>query len=82
MSTVAYHRLAPAARETIRSEGYTIAGYVRAYDPDGMWRGDACGCPDDRCKDGFHHEPWDDCGCLAAILRDPSIYGLQLAARC
>lgn len=33
------------------------------------WRGDACGCPDDRCI-GFHHDAQDDCGCLPVLLVD------------
>lgn len=82
MSTITYHRLTQIARSTIQDHGYSVADYVRAYDPDGQWRGDACGCPDDRCRDGFHHEAWEDCGCMEAILRDPSVWGLKLAARC
>jgi len=36
------------------------------------WRGDACGCPDDRCI-GYHHDVDDECGCLAALLDDPEV---------
>jgi hypothetical protein len=48
--------------------GVTIAGYVRWNFPDGAWAGDSCGCSDDRCRDGYHHEPNEDCGCLDALL--------------
>jgi len=34
------------------------------------WSGDECGCPDDRCANGFHHMGADDCGCLPAMLGD------------
>jgi hypothetical protein len=37
---------------------------------DGKWGGDACGCFDDRCANGFHHTGPDDCGCLQAMLDD------------
>lgn len=66
---ITYHRLTPAARSEIQWAGFTVADYIRAEFPDGEWRGDRCGCSDDRCRDGFHHEPWEDCGCLAAALR-------------
>ena len=37
--------------------------------PDAGWHGDRCGCPDDRCRDGYHHDGGDDeCGCLPAVL--------------
>jgi len=64
-----YRALTPDAKATIRAYGLTIAEYVRSQGySDGEWRGDACGCFDDRCKDGFHHELDDECQCLPAIL--------------
>lgn len=30
---------------------------------DGVWRGDTCGCSDDRCI-GYHHSANEECGCL------------------
>lgn len=36
---------------------------------DGRWRGDACGCPDDRCA-GYHHDEHEECGCLAVLLEE------------
>jgi hypothetical protein len=62
--------LTPIARSTIQDYGWTVAGYIRRWCPDGQWRGDRCGCPDDRCRDGYHHEIHEDCGCLIALLTD------------
>lgn len=48
----------------------SIDDYVRFLqpdDPEGPWRGDECGCPDDRCI-GHHHEPGEQCGCLLAMI--------------
>lgn len=67
---ITYHRLTPSARAEIQWAGSTIADYVRRWDSDGQWRGDRCGCPDDRCR-GHHHELHEECGCLAALLREP-----------
>ena len=71
------------ARRRIQAFGLTVAGYTRYHFPSGKWGGDACGCADDRCKDGFHHMPDEDCGCLPVLLRqyadslkgDGKIYG-------
>jgi hypothetical protein len=56
------------ARERIKASGLTIARYVRYHFPSGRWGGDACGCADDRCKDGFHHYPDEECGCLPVLI--------------
>lgn len=65
--------LTKQARETIKYWGWTervtIAGYTRHYFGDQGWRGDRCGCVDDRCI-GYHHEERDDCQCLPALLDD------------
>jgi hypothetical protein len=63
-----YHRLNDQAKATIRDYGWTIAEYVRVYGDEGEWHGDRCGCFDDRCMDGFHHDPWEECGCLVVLL--------------
>jgi hypothetical protein len=72
--------LTKQARETIKNywidlgdkgiRHLTIAGYVRyqGYDSVAAWGGDVCGCPDDRCANGFHHSGVDDCGCLPVLL--------------
>lgn len=62
-------KLNQIARETIKSAGATIASYVRHYSRCDEWRGDACGCVDDRCI-GYHHDECDECGCLSAWLAD------------
>ncbi|MGZ4521921.1 MAG: hypothetical protein ACXVXO_00675 [Mycobacteriaceae bacterium] len=64
--------LAREAREQIKVarmyvDGVTIAGYVRHCFPDGVWHGDRCGCPDDRCV-GHHHDAGEECGCLDVEL--------------
>lgn len=68
---VTYHRLDPTARAEISDwgvAGVTIAGYVRWTWPDGVWRGDRCGCTDDRCL-GYHHDAdGEGCGCLPVLL--------------
>lgn len=62
-------RLNATARATLREAGITQAAWARAnYSPDGKWRGDQCGCPDDRCANGFHHFGADDCGCLPVLI--------------
>lgn len=60
-------KLSTEARATIRESGVTIAGYTRHHFADGVWRGDACGCSDDRCI-GHHHDERDDCRCLPVLL--------------
>lgn len=61
-------RLNKAARARIQASGLTVAHYVRYHFPSGKWGGDACGCSDDRCKDGFHHQPDEECGCLPVLI--------------
>lgn len=57
------------AKAVLRDAGITQAAWARAnFMADGKWWGDACGCPDDRCMDGYHHYPDDECGCLAVLL--------------
>lgn len=61
--------LSKAAREEIKLwPDVTIAAFIRHYSPDGIWHGDSCGCPDDRCKDGYHHEPNEECHCLPVAI--------------
>lgn len=61
-------KLNAAARSALRDAGISQAAWAREHFADGRWHGDACGCPDDRCKDGFHHEPDEECGCLPVVL--------------
>jgi hypothetical protein len=62
-------KLNDAAKAVLRDAGISQAAWLRANGyADGAWGGGACGCPDDRCKDGYHHYPGDECGCLRALL--------------
>jgi hypothetical protein len=56
------------AKATLRDAGFTQAEWIRIHGYDGKWTGDICGCPDDRCANGFHHYGADDCGCLPVLL--------------
>ena len=58
------------ARATLRDAGVSVGMWVRANygQPGDTWTGDVCGCPDDRCANGFHHMGVDDCGCLDVML--------------
>lgn len=63
-------RLNNEAREQLRAAGISQAEWARRnFCADGIWGGDACGCPDDRCI-GFHHDEHDECGCLPALLAE------------
>lgn len=56
------------AKTTLKDAGVSQAAWARAnYSADGIWRGDACGCPDDRCI-GYHHFKDEKCGCLGVLL--------------
>lgn len=62
-------KLNDTAKATLRKAGISQAAWARAnFMPDGKWSGDQCGCPDDRCANGFHHLGTDDCGCLPALI--------------
>lgn len=37
--------------------------------PETEWRGDECGCSDDRCI-GYHHDKGEECGCLPALIEN------------
>jgi len=64
-------RLNYQARETLRWAGFTtrewaiLHGYASAAD----WRGDECGCTDDRCI-GHHHNADEECQCLPALIEE------------
>lgn len=65
-------KLTQQAKDTIKWSGTldrstTIAAFTRHWFPDGVWRGDACGCVDDRCI-GYHHGAGAECGCLDGWL--------------
>jgi hypothetical protein len=60
------------ARQVIKEHGVTVAEYIEHLygRPGQTWGGDVCGCPDDRCANGFHHAGVDDCRCLPVLLDD------------
>lgn len=62
-------QLSVTAKDTIHDAGLSIAAYVRDQGIGGRWRGDVCGCTDDRCV-GYHHDPGEDCLCLPVLVRD------------
>jgi hypothetical protein len=62
-------QLNETARAVLRRAGVTPAEWDRANWGNGTtWTGDSCGCPDNRCANGFHHMGADDCGCLPTLL--------------
>lgn len=53
---------------SLTSSTATVAEYISYEFPGSTeWRGDACGCTDDRCT-GHHHSAEERCGCLDAQL--------------
>lgn len=75
-------RLNYNAREHLKWNGITQAAWARWNGwRDGVWRGDACGCPDDRCA-GYHHDDDDaECGCLRSLVDDFAAQALAAAGR-
>jgi len=60
--------ITPDARQVLRAVGLTLPEWAREQGwLDGVWRGDHCGCSDDRCI-GYHHDVGEECGCLLALL--------------
>jgi hypothetical protein len=59
------------ARETLRWAGITPGQWAKrhGYESAKDWRGDECGCTDDRCI-GYHHDATDECGCLPALIEE------------
>lgn len=64
-------RLNYAARETLQLAGLTSRQWAQrhGYASAAEWRGDECGCPDDRCI-GYHHDAEEECGCLPALINE------------
>jgi len=63
-------KLNAAARAAIREAGFTLAQWSLMWGYRNGWGGDQCGCFDDRCANGFHHDGVHDCGCLETMLSD------------
>lgn len=64
-------RLNEDARNALSAAGLTMAAWTRRHFGTAAtsWRGDSCGCPDDRCI-GYHHDAQDECQCLPALLAE------------
>lgn len=68
------------AREVIGARGVKVADYIKFASGGETWHGDRCGCPDDRCANGYHHDGGDDqCGCLPAVLDEMQGVGVWAA---
>lgn len=69
MGEKAMTRLNYAARETLQLAGLTSRQWAQrhGYASAAEWRGDECGCPDDRCI-GHHHDESEECRCLPALI--------------
>lgn len=65
----AWAGLSQHARLLIMGAGVTVQAYTEHHFPDGVWRGDECGCTDDRCI-GHHHLDHENCGCLPVCLEE------------
>lgn len=62
-------KLNDTARAELRTSNVDPAEWpqLNGYGPGEEWRGDACGCTDDRCI-GHHHDEAEPCGCLPALI--------------
>lgn len=60
-------RLNDDARVTLADHLVAPREWTKHHQGYGRWRGDACGCPDDRCI-GHHHGADEPCGCLRVLL--------------
>jgi len=62
-------RMNSQARIRLGYEGLTTRQWaqINGYEGAADWRGDACGCTDDRCI-GYHHGASEACQCLPALL--------------
>lgn len=60
--------LSAEARGTITECGVTVREYLDFWGHVDGWRGDVCGCSDDRCED-YHHDAGEECFCLPVLLR-------------
>lgn len=55
------------ALQTLRDAGISEAEWAGRHFGGTEWRGDECGCTDDRCI-GYHHDEYEECGCLPVLL--------------
>lgn len=61
--------LTDEAVTTLDLAGISPREWARAHTGGTVWKGDACGCPDDRCA-GSHHAAAAPCDCLAALITE------------
>lgn len=73
-------KLNAEAKSIIKDAGFSQAAWARRHFNTNTWFGDACGCPDDRCMDGYHHHPHEACGCLAYLITAPAPVFLEVAS--
>ena len=81
-------KLSPSARRILADAGVKAREWIafggwltetideagqRTWVPETKWRGDSCGCTDDRCI-GYHHDEHEECGCLPALLDELAKY--------
>lgn len=62
-------QLSAVAREEFEAAGIGVGDFADARWGSRDWRGDVCGCTDDRCV-GFHHEGDEDCGCRPVLIQE------------
>lgn len=60
--------LTAEASSDFSSAGIDVNELARSIWGDSEWRGDVCGCTDDRCI-GHHHDG-SDCGCREVIIQE------------
>lgn len=92
-------KLNAQARSTLADAGITMRDWIayggwlkedtdetgnRRWVQETEWRGDECGCDDDRCID-YHHDEGEECGCLPVLIenraKDREAYDIWQAYR-
>ncbi|SDR90613.1 hypothetical protein SAMN04489751_0769 [Brevibacterium sandarakinum] len=64
-------KLNDEAKAVLSIAGVTQAEWARRWFGETTWRGDVCGCPDERCR-GYHHDKSEPCGCVRSLAREYS----------
>jgi len=64
-------KLNQEARDRLSEVGITPTEWSRKWFGKSDWGGDACGCPDDRCR-GHHHLQIEPCMCLRSLAAEAS----------
>lgn len=72
--------LSLTARKTLATYGVSAVEWARYwFGPEGVWRGDSCGCPDVCCV-GHHHAEGLACPCVRFGLRGLLAHSSRQAA--